>query len=166
VQVVSGLAEERRDVAGGFPIPSAKESSTVEWQRAHRSPIEARFPWLSNNPVTPTTEFSEKGERGRGVVEVDLAVLDSPLQWGGQGVRIHLEADRQRGLGAHAVADTSVLRAGDGSVKLEGLAPKGFAAEGVEAKNSPAILERLPRVVGDGWVDRRRRFATLTRGLF
>jgi hypothetical protein len=48
-------------------------------------------------------------------------------------------------------------------VELEGLAPKGFAAEGVEAKNSPAILERLPRVVGDGWVDRRRRFETLSR---
>src|SRR4030095_15999889 len=77
----------------------------------------------------------EKGERGRGVLEVDLAVLDSLLQWGGQGVRIHLEADGQRGLGAHAVADTSVLRAADGSVELEGLAPKRFARAGGEGEN-------------------------------
>src|SRR6266849_1297432 len=38
-----------------FPIPGAKESSTVEWQTAHESPIERRLPSALKFPFTPTT---------------------------------------------------------------------------------------------------------------
>src|SRR4029077_12991657 len=41
-----------------LPIPGAKESSTVVWQKAHWMPIDVMRPALSNLPVTPTTAFN------------------------------------------------------------------------------------------------------------
>src|SRR3954453_20603546 len=46
-----------------FPMPGAKESSTVEWHRAHSMPTDFRFPAESKMPFTPTTEFSLRSAR-------------------------------------------------------------------------------------------------------
>ena len=44
----------------------------------------------------------EQRERRRGIVEIDLARFDLLLERGGQSVRVHLEAHRERGLRAHS----------------------------------------------------------------
>jgi hypothetical protein len=53
-------------------------------------------------------ELEQREGRG-GIVEVDLAGLDSRDQLGGQGLRVHFQPDRQRGLGADAAADAAVF---------------------------------------------------------
>src|SRR3954454_5955435 len=46
-----------------FPMPGAKESSTVEWHSAHSIPTDFSEPAESKNPLTPTTELSFSNAR-------------------------------------------------------------------------------------------------------
>src|SRR5712691_4678035 len=78
-------------------------------------------------------ELQERHRRGR-VVEVDLARLQLLDQGGWQRVHVHLQADGERGLWAHAGADASVPLAGDCLVQMERISPKRLAAEGLEAE--------------------------------
>src|SRR6516225_1073978 len=41
-----------------WPMPGARELSTVEWHSAHSIPTELRLPLLSKKPLTPTTALS------------------------------------------------------------------------------------------------------------
>src|SRR5206468_11373122 len=67
----------------------------------------------------------------------------------GQSIRVHFEADRQSGPRTHSPSHAAVLRAGDGLVQLQGTAEEGLGAEGIEAKDLPAFLDRPSRVCID-----------------
>src|SRR6185295_12246774 len=95
----------------------------------------------------------EQRKRSRWIVEVNLARLDLPLQVLRQRVRVDLQTYRERGLRAHSGADAAVLCPRDGFVQLQGVAEESFRAEGVEAEDLPALIDRAAGVLVDLTID-------------
>src|SRR3989449_9161975 len=101
-------------------------------------------------------QFEQRQGGGR-IVEVDLAGLELLLQRLGQRVRVYLEADRQRCLGADTATDAAVLLAGDRLVELERVAPERFIAEGVEAEDLSPFPHHARGIVLDHRIEARGR---------
>src|SRR4051812_1381684 len=91
----------------------------------------------------------EKRERRGGIVEVDLARFDLRFHLVRQGVRIHLEADRERSLRADTRSHPAVCRARYRPVQLERAAEESLRAVGVEAEDLPTPFHHVFRVCGD-----------------
>ena len=98
-----GLRSRFGQPSSRLPIPLANESSTVEWQMAQVIPTRVNVscpPTDSTVPTTPTTAFSfSSAKRGRGAGQTDRLILDPGHHLGGQCLRVHLQAHRERGRG-------------------------------------------------------------------
>src|SRR6185295_9134397 len=82
-------------------------------------------------------------EQGYGVgriVQVRLAGGDRGRDAGRHLEHVHLQAERERLLGAHAGTDAAILLAGDCAVQLR-LRPERLAAEGIEAEDLLSLGE-------------------------
>ena len=84
-------------------------------------------------------EFEQR-ERRCWVLEIDLALFELLLERAGEGVRVDLEAHRQRGLRAHSASDAAVFLTGDRLVELKRVSPEGLAAESLVAEDLSALL--------------------------
>src|SRR5215204_935405 len=73
----------------------------------------------------------QQAKRDRRIVEVDLAGADGIRDSGWNRIAVDLEADGERGLRTHTGADAAEVRALEGVVQPELVAPKGLAAKGV-----------------------------------
>ena len=104
-----------------LPIPGANESSTVEWQRAQVMPIELSEPPLSKNALDADDRVQlQERERGRRIVEIDLALLELRLEVPREGIDVDLQAgDGEGRLRADTRADASEGGALDRLVQLE-----------------------------------------------
>src|SRR5581483_9112967 len=105
----------------------------------------------------------EQGERRGGIVEIHLPGLELCFQLLGQGIGVHFEADRERGLRAHARPDAAVFRARDRLVELQGVAEEGFRAVGIEAEDLPALFDHALRVLADLAVNFRKSLSSVFR---
>jgi hypothetical protein len=93
----------------------------------------------------------EQGQGRRGRAQVHLPGAQRAAHAARQRVDVDLQADAERGLGAHAAADAAVARALDRAVQLERAAPELVVAEVVEAEDlAPLAHERVRLALGGG----------------
>src|SRR5262249_46341433 len=95
----------------------------------------------------------EQRERGRRVVEVDLAATELLAEAARQRVDVDLESHAERGRGVEPLPDAAVLIAGDCLVQMELASPEVLVAEGVVTEYLRALLDELAGIVGDDVVD-------------
>src|SRR5262249_19664842 len=91
----------------------------------------------------------QQRERGRRIVQIDLAGLDLIHKGRGQRVRVDLESHRQRGLRAYAPAHAPVFLACDRPVQLESAGPECPGAEGGVTEYLPPFRQHLLCVLVD-----------------
>jgi hypothetical protein len=144
VQVAVGPAVQALADAGGERVVDVRVAERALDAERLDPPGRVELAGHSHHGV----QLEERKGR-RGIVEVHLARLDLRDELRRQGFRIHLEPDRKRGLRAYASAEAAVFFTGDGLVQLQGIAPESLRAEGVEAEDPPAVLERALRVLAD-----------------
>ena len=65
----------------------------------------------------------------------------------GERIDVDLQPDGQRCLRAHAPANATELRSLDRLVELEGIAPEGFVAKGIEAEGAATLGNHLATVL-------------------
>src|SRR5215471_4823484 len=93
-------------------------------------------------------ELEQGQSRGR-IVEIDLATFELIDEAGGQGVQVNFQTYGERGLGTYSWTDTAQFFSGDRLVEMQSIAPKGFVAKSVVAKNLLTLLQHLLGIGAD-----------------
>src|SRR5262249_32946531 len=91
----------------------------------------------------------EQAKRRRGIIQIDLALLELLLERVGKSVCVYLETHGEGCLRAHPASHSAVLLTGDGLVELQCVSPEGFASERVVAKDLLPLLHHPLIVFGN-----------------
>ena len=95
----------------------------------------------------------QQRQRGRRIVEIDLAPLEQLAQPARERVEVDLEPDAERHRRADTRTDAAVLRAGNCLVEVQLAAPEVLVAEGVEPEDLLSLLDELLRIGLDDLVE-------------
>src|SRR5262249_20202543 len=136
------------------PMPGAKESSTVEWQRAHWMPTDVIWPLWSKRPVTPTTASSWSSAS----VVAGSLTSSSPRRSclrrpRGSASTSALRPTPSATAGLTPGPTPPCCAPGDCLVQAERTTPEVLVTEGVEAEDLPSVVDELAGVGVDDVVE-------------